>query len=223
MLIQIMTVDRSKRPEHELQTLARRLEARGHEVIVRRFAAARSYAGRSADVGEIVAAIWESDRACFEYAHRRQAPYTLILEDDCELDGLEGIDTAESFIVAHPEQVDLFFLGASPNCWWTATGDERVVRYSHAYWWHAVVFTTTFIDRHAGPRTWTTANDIHFSALIRSGDVRAYGLRRQMAFQADRRNRIAETLLYRCPWGDGRRIAALALVAWMLWFSFGAG
>ena len=144
MLIQIITVDRSKRPEHEVRDLARRLEARGHDVVIQRFPAARPYAGNSADVGEVVGAIWESDRACFEYARQRRAPYTLILEDDCEIDELGCLDTAEAFIAQHPGEVDMFFLGASPNCWWTTTADDRVVKYSHVYWWHAVIFTRSF-------------------------------------------------------------------------------
>src|SRR5262249_8478286 len=156
-----------------------RLKAAGHEVVCHQFVPAPAYAGRSADVNEIVEAIWESDRACFAYARRVDAPFTLVLEEDCEIEDLGGLEIAASFIEAHGQEIDLFFLGASPNCWWTRTTDSNVVKYSHAYWWHAVIFTRAFMDRYDGRRTWSEANDIHFSKLIATGDVRAFGLRTQ--------------------------------------------
>jgi hypothetical protein len=220
MLIQILTVDRSKRPAAALQDLIERLRARGHEVVVHRFAAAKAYVGRSAGVEAVLDAIWTNKRGCFQYAQRHNVPYTLVLQDDCELDDLDGIDVAESFVRTHEGPVDLFFLGASPNCWWTGTEDRRVVKYSHVYWWHAVVFTTSFIERHEQPRTWTGANDIHMTKLVASGEIAAFGLRRQVAFQCDRRNRFAERVLYAWPWGDGRWLAAMALFAVLAWIGF---
>jgi hypothetical protein len=217
MLIQILTVDRSKRPAAELQDLALRLRARGHEVVVHRGTAAKAYVGRSAGAEAIIDAIWTGDRACFHYAERRKVPWTLVLEDDCELENLDGIDVAEAFLGTHRGPVDLFFLGASPNCWWTGTSDREVVRYSHVYWWHAVVFTSSFIDRYDRPRTWTGDNDIHVARLVASGEIAAFGLRRQVAFQCDRRNRFAERVLHRWPWGDGRWLALTALVAVLAW------
>jgi hypothetical protein len=92
-----------------------------------------------------------------------------------------------------------------------------VVRFSHAYWWHAVVFTSSFWERFDAPRTWRTANDIHFCPLIASGQVRAYGLRRQVAFQGDRRFRFAERVLYGWRWGDGRQAAGAVVAGALLW------
>lgn len=220
MRIQIVTVDRSKRPAADLEALAARLRARGHDVVIWRFTAADVYAGHSAGLDEVIEAIWTSDRACFQHARQQNAPYTLLLEDDCELTDLDGIDVAESFLRTHDGPVDLFFLGTSPNCWWSGTGDPRIVKYSHAYWWHAVVFTASFIERYEGPRTWKGGNDIQMARLMASGEIAAYGLRRQVAFQCDRRNRFAERVLYRWPWGDGRWLAAAALLGVFAWIAF---
>jgi hypothetical protein len=217
VLIQIITVDPGKRRLDDVRRLEARLVARGHDVICHRFSAAPGYMGRSADDNEIVEAIWRNDRVCFAHARQQQAEYTLVLEEDCEIDDLDGIEAAASFLAAHPDEVDLFFLGASPNCWWRRTADRRVVKYSHAYWWHAVIFTRSFIARFDGPRTWREPNDIHFSRLIGAGEVRAFGLRRQVAFQQDRRSWLAEHVLYRFPWGDGRRILVPTAASLFLW------
>lgn len=218
MLIQIITVDRSKRPPAELQDLAVRLRTRGHDVVIHRAVAAEAYAGRSRDIDEVVDAIWESDRTCFRYAKEHGAPYTLVLEDDCELDDLEALDLADRFVREHLDEVDLFLLGTSPNCWWRPTPDPHIVRYSHAFWWHAVIFTRSFIDRYDVPRTWRQANDIHFARRmgIRRG-LRAYGLRRQIAFQKDRRSRLGEGVMTAFPWGDGRWVLVAAGVVLALW------
>lgn len=213
MLIQIITVDRSKRPESELQALAGRLRAGGHEVVIHRAIAATAYDGHSRDIQETVDAIWANDRACFHYARQHGVPYTLVLEDDCELDDLAGVEIAERFLRSHMGDVDMFFLGTSPNCWWRRTPDPDVVRYSHAYWWHGVIFTSAFIDRYDGPRTWRQANDIHFSRRFGGRGIRAFGLRRQVAFQKDRRSRLGEGLMTAFPWGDGRWLVAAAVVA----------
>lgn len=217
MLIQVITVEGGKRPAHEIQALGARLRTAGHEVVVHRFAAAAGYRGRSGRDDAIVNAIWESDRACFRRARERAAPWTLVLEEDCEIEDVEGIAVAERFVTAHPGEVDVFFLGASPNCWWRPTGAAPVVRYSHVYWWHAVVFTASFWTRFDGPRTWHGANDVHFCPLIASGEVRAYGLRRQAAFQRDRRCAFSERVLYAWPWGDGRLVAGAALALAAVW------
>jgi hypothetical protein len=217
VLIQIITVDRGKRSREDLQTLAERLEARGHEVVFHRSAAARTYGGRSGDVDDTVAAIWESDRACFTHARAAGMRYTLILEEDCEIEDVAGLDVATSFLDAHLDEIDLFFLGASPNCWWRATKDPHIVKYSHVYWWHAVIVTRAFIERFDVARTWRDANDIHFSRLIAGGEVRAFGLRRQVAFQCDRRSWVGENLLYRFPWGDGRQLLATAAAGLLVW------
>lgn len=220
MLIQIITVDRSKRPATDLEALVRQLTDAGHEVVRHHASAAASYAGRSGHDEAVIEAIWRNDLACFARARQAGVPYTLILEDDCEIDDPAGIDVARRFIEAHPGKVDLFFLGASPNCWWRRTGDSDVVEFAHVYWWHAVVFTRHFIERFGdASRTWRGPNDLHFSRLVRHGTVRAFGLRRPVAFQCDRRW-FGESVLYRFPWGDGRRFAAgagaLALgLAWM--------
>lgn len=218
MLVQIITVDRSPRPDSELQELAGRLRARGHEVLIRRFEPAPTYRGRSRDENEVVKAIWASHQACWRLAKEQGTTLTLVLEDDCDIDDERGIGIAQTYLEAHPGDVDLFFLGASPNCWWKNTDDRRVVRYTHVYWWHALIVTRSFIDRYGeAPRTWRCANDIHFSKLIASGAVRAYGLRAPVAFQRGRRSRLAESVLYRFPWGDGRRLAGAALALLGLW------
>jgi hypothetical protein len=114
MLIQIVTVDRSKRPAAELEALAARLRTRGHHVVIHRFTAASVYAGHSADAEAVIEAIWSSDRACFRYARQQKAPCTLVLEDDCELTDLGGIDVAESFMQTHEGPVDLSFSAPAP-------------------------------------------------------------------------------------------------------------
>mgnify|MGYP001082266345 CR=1 FL=1 len=91
MLIQIITVEGGKRPRDEIESLAGRLGAAGHEVVVHRFAPAGGYAGRSGRDGGIVEAIWESDRACFEYARARSQGLTLVLEEDCEIEDASGV------------------------------------------------------------------------------------------------------------------------------------
>jgi hypothetical protein len=85
-----------------------------------------------------------------------------------------------------------------------------------------VIFTKRFIDRHNVPRVWTGPFDLWFSKLIAAGEIHAYGLRRQVAFQTDRRNWIAEKILYRFPWGDGRRFAAVGLAGALLWLWLGS-
>lgn len=213
MLVQIITVDRSKRPARDLAALERQLVEAGHEVVVHRAAAVTAYAGRSGHDETVIQAIWDNDRACFARARRAGAPYTLVLEDDCELDDVAGLEIARRFLDAHTGDVDLFFLGASPNCWWRPTGDRDVVRFSHVYWWHAVIFTRRFIDRLGdAERTWHGPNDLHFSRRIGRGEVRAYGLRRPVAFQIDRRW-PGITALYGFPWGDGRQVLAGLAVA----------
>lgn len=220
MLVQIVTVDRSKRPAAELDALRETLVAAGHTVLVRRSAAAPSYRGRSGHDQAVVEAIWEAHRGCLAYARSCGAGPTLVLEDDCEFSDVGGIVTAERFIAGR-DDVDLFFLGASPNSWWTRTADAAIVRFTHVYWWHAIVFTERFIRRFADtPRTWRKPNDLHFSRLVAQGDLSAFGLRRQVAFQRDRRNRFAETTLYGFPWGDGRRVALTAAAgAGALWWA----
>jgi len=218
MLAQVITTGDGRRPAEHVAALETGLTAAGHTVVVHRFRPASSYEGFSARNEAVIDAIWTSFRHCLNYARERRLPATLVLEDDCEITDPAAIAVAERFIAAHPNQVDLFFLGASPNCWWQKTADPDVIRFSHVYWFHAVVFTSRFIERFADvPRTWTGANDLHFARLIARGDVAAFGLRRQVAFQRNRRNRLAERVLYRFPWGDGRRFAAPAAAAALWW------